>query len=90
MVSTADVKPSPTVGPGVVAAFEMSCETLREAGRAAPSLQTVLRHAHPWFGPLDAAQWQVMGGMHLGLHRRQIDLIRAGLARSERIMTEAR
>eukprot|EP01035_Chromulina_nebulosa_P063817 gene63817-87286_t len=58
VVSTAAVKPSPTVGAEVVAAFEMSCETLREAGREAPSLRTVLRQAHPWFGPLDAAQWQ--------------------------------
>lgn len=80
VASTANVKPSPSVDPRVLAAFDQSCETLLQAGRDAASLRTPLRYAHPWFGPLTAAKWQVMGGMHLGLHRRQIQTILAALA----------
>ena len=80
VVSTAAVKPSPEADAGVIGEFDLSCETLARAGREAASLRTAVRHAHPWFGPLDAAGWQVMGGFHMRLHRRQIDLILAGLA----------
>ncbi len=81
VVSTAAVKPSPTADAHVMPAFADSCAALLEAGCEAASLRTRLRHAHPWFGPLDAADWRVLGGMHLGMHRRQINLILAGLAR---------
>jgi len=79
VASTANVKPSPSVDARVLAGFDQSCETLLQAGRGAASLRTPVRYAHPWFGPLDAARWQVLGGMHLGLHRRQIETILATL-----------
>ncbi len=79
--STADVKPSPTVDEGVVVAFEQSCELFLKASRPkeGQSLHTAARYPHPWFGPLDAAAWHVVGGFHMGLHRRQIESILAGM-----------
>ncbi|MCX6950855.1 MAG: DinB family protein [Verrucomicrobia bacterium] len=79
VASPANVKPTPSVDARVLAAFDASCETLARAGREAASLRTPVRYVHPWFGPLDAARWQVLGGMHLGLHRRQIETILATL-----------
>jgi hypothetical protein len=80
VASTAAVKPSPAAGASVVPEFEQSCDELTRAGAQAASLRTRLRFAHPWFGPLDAADWKVMGGSHLRLHRPQLVLIQAALA----------
>lgn len=79
--STATVKPAPDADAAVLAAFAGSCDALCRAGAGADpvSLRTRLRYDHPWFGPLDAAGWLQLGALHLGLHRRQIELIRAGL-----------
>ena len=79
VVSTADVKPGPAVDGSILKAFDRSCDLLIRAGRDAASLATPERRSHPWFGPLNAAQWQVLGGMHLGMHRRQIKVILATL-----------
>ena len=38
------------------------------------------RFAHPWFGPIDAFRWHCLLGIHQGLHRRQIEAVRDGLA----------
>jgi hypothetical protein len=40
------------------------------------------RYAHPWFGPLDAHQWHCLLAFHQGIHRKQIEAIRAGLGAS--------
>lgn len=79
--STAAVKPSPTVDEGVVEAFEQSCTIFLKAARVkeGESLHTAARYTHPWFGPLDAAGWHAVGGFHLGLHRKQIESILAGM-----------
>lgn len=73
--STADVKPDPGVTAEVEAAFEASCADVRAAVADVPDLRTSARYAHPWFGPLDAAGWQALAAMHLGIHRRQIERI---------------
>lgn len=77
--STAAVKPSPTAGPEVVAAYEASCDALMEVCAAAPDLHTAARYPHPWFGPLDAAGWHALAATHLGVHRVQLERILAGL-----------
>ena len=77
--STADVKPHPNVDRSLVAAFEASCRPLEQCVAAAPDLATRVKYAHPWFGPLDAADWHFMAGFHLKLHLKQIDRILAGL-----------
>lgn len=80
--STAAVKPSPTVDENVVGAFEQSCSVFLKASRPeGTTLATAARYPHPWFGPLDAAGWHAVAGFHMGLHRRQIESILAGLPR---------
>lgn len=80
VASTAAVKPSPAVDERVVAAFGASCDEITRVCAGAASLRTAARYAHPWFGPLDADGWHFLAGFHLGLHRRQIELIIQGLA----------
>jgi len=79
VVSTAAVKPRPDVGDETIAAFEASCARLSAVVAAAPDLSTRGRLTHPWFGPLDAASWYVLAGVHMGVHRLQIRRILAGM-----------
>ncbi|HVS53740.1 MAG TPA: DinB family protein [Opitutaceae bacterium] len=81
--TTAAVKPSADVDERVVPAFQASCDDLLSAGKDAPTLATRLRYAHPWFGPLNAAAWKYLGGMHLALHRGQIERILKTMAESK-------
>ena len=76
--STAAVKPNANVGPEVVAAFEASCDALASVVAASPNLDTQARYPHPWFGPLNAAGWHVLTGVHMSIHRVQIERILAG------------
>jgi hypothetical protein len=78
-VSTAAVKPSPEATAAVVVAYEESCDALLAVATAIPDLRTPARHAHPWFGPLDAAGWHALAGVHMGLHRVQIERILGSL-----------
>ncbi len=80
--STANVKPSPTTTVTVVPKFEESCDTLLATVAEAAELQTPLRYAHPWFGPLDAAGWHALAPGHLAIHRVQIERILRGLQSS--------
>lgn len=79
--STAAVKPSPSVTATVEADFESSCDGVLAAITEASDLKTKVRFAHPWFGPLDAFGWAAMAGVHMGIHRVQIQSIMAGLRR---------
>lgn len=76
--STAAVKPSATVTAAVEADFESSCDAVLSVLTDGAELKTSLRFAHPWFGPLNAMGWAAMAGMHMGLHRAQIQSILAG------------
>ena len=76
--STAAVKPSPDVDRSVAAAYEDSCDALLATAAAASDLNTALRFAHPWFGPLNAAGWYALAGGHMSIHRVQIERIKAG------------
>ncbi len=78
--STANVKPSPDATASVAAEYDEACAALLATVAAAPDLNTALRHAHPWFGPLDAASWHALAGGHMGIHRVQIERILGGLA----------
>ncbi|HVM61087.1 MAG TPA: hypothetical protein VMV72_09495 [Verrucomicrobiae bacterium] len=76
--STAAVTPSLNVTGAVVAEYEKSCDELLVTVAAAHNLQTPLRYAHPWFGPLDAAVWHALAATHIRIHRKQIERIVAG------------
>jgi uncharacterized damage-inducible protein DinB len=70
--STATVKPSPEATATVAAEYETACDALLAAVAAAPDLNTTLRFAHPWFGPLNAADWHTLAAGHMGIHREQL------------------
>jgi hypothetical protein len=70
--STATVKPGADATAAVVAEYEQSCDALLAAAAVAPDLNTVLRFAHPWFGPLNAAGWHALAAGHMGIHREQL------------------
>ena len=77
--STAAVKPSPDVGPDVLAAFDASCDALERAVAELPRPRSTTRFVHPWFGPLDTAGWHAMAAMHMGIHHAQLHAIVRGL-----------
>lgn len=78
--STAAVKPSVQVTQNVIAEFKEGCRQFA-ATAALPDLKTTVQFPHPWFGPMDAATWHFMAGFHMRLHRRQMQLILAGMAK---------
>lgn len=80
VASTAAVKPSPEVGESVIGEFEQACELLVKTADGAGDLRTKVRYTHPWFGAMDAAGWHFVAGFHMGLHRRQMEAITAGLS----------
>ncbi|MFN9436712.1 MAG: DinB family protein [Planctomycetota bacterium] len=75
----AAVKPNADVGPEVVEAYEASSDLLVSVIASSPNLNTRARYPHPWFGPLNAADWHALAGSHLGIHRTQIERILKGL-----------
>jgi hypothetical protein len=79
--STADVKPSPGVTDSVLETYEASCDEVLAAVAAAKDLDDAARFPHPWFGPMSARRWHVLAAVHLGLHRKQLEAIHAGLKR---------
>jgi hypothetical protein len=78
--STAAVKPSPDADESVIERFEQGCELFCKTVERIADLKTKVRYAHPWFGELDADGWHFMAGFHMGLHRKQLNAIIAGLA----------
>ncbi len=78
-VSTAAVKPNKNVDTSFIPAFAQVCREFEATVAAQKDLRTPLYHAHPWFGPMDAADWHFMAGFHMGLHRQQIERILVGL-----------
>lgn len=74
-VSTATVKPDPNVTASVIADYEASCETVLAAVAAVPDLRTKVCLPHPWFGPMDAFGWYGLLGVHMAIHRVQIQRI---------------
>jgi len=77
--STAAVKPSEQVDASIISAFEKTCADFEKTVTAQSDLKTKLTFPHPWFGPMDAAAWHFMTGFHMRLHRKQMELILAGL-----------
>ncbi|MDF1816258.1 MAG: DinB family protein [Verrucomicrobiales bacterium] len=75
VADTADFKPDPQTTGSVLAHYEKSCETFLQSADVIADLHTPDRFDHPWFGPLNAHEWFVLGGFHMGIHRRQMEAI---------------
>ena len=81
VASTAAVKPDPAVTMDVVGEYEASCDTLFTTLAAVKNFKTRARFPHPWFGPMNAHGWHALAGLHLAIHRLQIERILAGSPR---------
>ena len=72
-----DVKPASHVySEEIIAEFEaMSDRFLNDTRNAEIDEFPDIKHAHPWFGPLNAREWLVFGGIHQNIHLKQIEAI---------------
>lgn len=72
--STADVKPSADVNPETICRDyrKNSDDFIATITDLAVDKFPELKYAHPWFGPLNAQEWQVFAPMHQEIHRNQI------------------
>lgn len=78
VVDTATVKPTGRDPAEVREEFRTLHHGLREQlAKAAGPQWDGPTHAHPWFGPLTAADWVRMMATHMLLHEKQMDLILA-------------
>lgn len=68
-----DFKPAPTAGRDALVSFQKLVGDFEANVPRWPGLHTRCRHAHPWFGPLDAHGWLCLAGMHHAIHRRQLE-----------------
>jgi hypothetical protein len=80
VVSTAAVKPSRDASEAVLQQYSQSCAEVLEAIAENPNLNTALKFAHPWFGPMNAQGWHLLAGIHMRIHREQIEAILERLA----------
>ena len=76
-----DVMPSAEPGASSVDAFRASVKEHLEILTSLPKLRRTGRHPHPVCGPLDAHGWHAFFGIHLAIHRAQMEAIRERLAR---------
>lgn len=80
-----DVKPNPETGAEILDTFESWLGEYAETGWLELPYPQHPRFEHPWFGPMNAAQWLKLNALHNGIHRKQIEKIIEGLASSGRI-----
>lgn len=74
-VRIADVKPTPDAAREQMGYLENALIAYLDQVAAIENLHTVHRHAHPWFGPLDAHGWHTLAALHTMIHRRQLNAI---------------
>lgn len=86
--STAAVKPRSDAGPAVIVQYEAGCDRFGTSLASHDDLRSRARYAHPWFGPLDAAGWQALAVVHMGIHRKQIERILEMHAEGHREVTD--
>ena len=72
-----DFKPASSAGGDALVAFEQLVGRFAASVPRWPQLHTACRHAHPWFGALDAHGWLCLAGLHHRIHRRQLERILA-------------
>lgn len=79
-VSTAAVKPSPNVTAEVIAAYEASCDDFLLSLNSITNWKSQAKFPHPWFWAMDANAWHALAGVHMGIHRSQMERILKELA----------
>ena len=78
-VRTEDVKPDPSSSIISVENFSDSAQDYLGTLQTLDSLKTKATHKHPWFGELNAHGWHTLAAIHMQIHRKQLELIIAGL-----------
>ncbi|MGJ8656647.1 MAG: hypothetical protein ACSHX6_09345 [Akkermansiaceae bacterium] len=74
-VRTQDVKPSRGADERSVDEFvRMNDEVMGEIEKLG-ELGGERKHEHPWFGMMDGAQWFALMGVHMRVHRKQLERI---------------
>jgi hypothetical protein len=75
----ADIKPRGGLGRDVITRFAQVHEAIpARLAREAGPMRDGPTHLHPWFGKLTASEWLSLTAVHLGLHVKQWQAIRAG------------
>lgn len=82
-INTATVKPSEQVTDVVVGEYEASCDSLLSTIEGVQNFKTQAKLAHPWFGPMNAHAWLFLSGLHMNIHRVQIERILNNSNRTE-------
>lgn len=75
-----DVKPSFGADESVVIDFVRTNNEVMGAIENYSDLRVERKHEHPWFGMLDAFQWMALLGVHMRVHRKQLESIIERLA----------
>jgi len=80
VADTAKVKPHDETDPGQIRGeFEKFSKNFKTQMEKIETRDSTLKYKHPWFGGLTAHQWHCMAGIHLRLHRQQIQMILLGM-----------
>jgi hypothetical protein len=74
-VRVEEVKPVPEAGPEQMQDLAKLVDRYTDMVDKLGNLRAGIAHVHPWFGPLNAAQWHALATVHNSVHRRQIDRI---------------
>lgn len=74
-VRIADVKPSTDAGQEQLSYLDEAVQTYLDRVATVDDLYTEGRHAHPWFGEMDANGWHTLAALHTIIHRRQLESI---------------
>ncbi len=74
-VRIADVKPDVNAGQEQLPHLEEAVQTYLDRVATVENLYTEERHAHPWFGEMNAHGWHTLAALHTMIHRRQLDVI---------------
>ncbi len=74
-VRIADVKPDVNAGQEQLPHLEDAVQTYLNRVATVENLHTEERHAHPWFGEMNAHGWHALAALHTMIHRRQLDAI---------------
>lgn len=77
--SIAAVKPDPASDATMIDLFDQGCTDYEATLASCSNLRTKLKSKHPWFGMFDAGNWHTLIAFHMTVHRKQIELILAGL-----------
>lgn len=83
VVKIEEVKPKGQIsGPETVKNFtQMQNQLLPILYQNMGDRRSKASHHHPWFGPFTAHQWFWILGIHVGIHSKQIHLIKKGLVK---------